>query len=510
MSANFEIVETFEGYYVKVTGKVDLNLLSQELKRQNLEVDVSKIMREVVNAKAGQEIFLLSKPKEPEGKIVLTVAPGKMSVLLTLNIRPGEKVPLDKVFQKLKDKQVVHGVNLERIKTLINLKRPAFREVIASGDPPEPGLDASITYTYNQPDLNPAPVKDGFTYEPGHIIQVQEGDVIARRTPFTLGVFGCNVLGEIVHPLPGRNLEFKVGKSVTVKGDTAFAARDGAVTWEDSGLEITDVNTITEDLRLGVITAQGMVLVLGDVGPGAHIQAQADVEIRGTLEGGTVESVKGSVFIEGGVIGQGQTYIKAAGNVEAPFIEEATIEAGRNLIIDKYVFDSSLSVDKAVYFKTDKEFTLPDKEKIKPKAAPGKHEIVESAASRLTYPERVKQISRDLKSLEREMKSFAARFKNLTGREESRQDLREQLARYAEHAENREQLRQERQSLINQWGGRGLGIMGLLVNVGIAFRTRYEELVMEQPVAHATMFYNCHKNQVIFIGGQTPAETEPD
>lgn len=182
MSANFEIVETFDAYYVRVNGKVDLNLLSQELKRQNLDVDVSKIMREVVNAKAGQEIFLLSKPSEPEGKIVLTVAPGKMSALLTLNIRPGEKVPLDEVFQKLKDKQVVHGVNLERIKTLINLKRPAFRELIAAGDPPEPGLDASIAYTYDQPNLDPIPVADGFTYEPGHIIPVKEGDVIAQRT----------------------------------------------------------------------------------------------------------------------------------------------------------------------------------------------------------------------------------------------------------------------------------------------------------------------------------------
>ena len=63
MSANFEIVETFDGYYVKVTGKVDLNLLSQELRRHRLDVDVSKIMREIVNAKVGQEILILTKPE---------------------------------------------------------------------------------------------------------------------------------------------------------------------------------------------------------------------------------------------------------------------------------------------------------------------------------------------------------------------------------------------------------------------------------------------------------------
>lgn len=508
MSANFEIVETFDAYYVKVKGKVDLNLLSQELKRQNLDVDVSKIMREVVNAKAGQEIFLLSKPKEPEGKIVVTVAPGKMSALLTLNIRPGEKVPLDEVFQILKDKQVVHGVNLERIKTLINLKRPAYREVIATGDPPEPGLDASITYTYSQPPLDPTPLEDGFTYEPGHIIQVREGDVIAQRTPSTLGVFGCNVLGEIVHPLPGRNLEFKVGKSVTVKGDTAFAARDGAVTWENSVLEITDVNTITEDLHTGLIKAEGMILIMGNVGPGAHIHAQGDVEIRGTLEGGKVVSVKGSVFVKGGIVGRGQALVKAGGNVEAPFIEEATVEAGRNLIIGKYVFDSSISVRKAVYFRTIKEFTLPDKEKRKLKAAAGKEGTAEPAASKSAYPERIKQISRDIKTLEREMKSFTARFKNLTVREETRQDLREQLARYAEQADILDRLRQERQNLVNRWGGRGLGVLGLLVNVGVSFRTAYEELVLGQPWTHATMFHNYHKNQVAVIGDQLPTETD--
>lgn len=507
MSANFEIVETFDAYYVRVNGKVDLNLLSQELKRQNLDVDLSKIMREVVNAKAGQEIFLLSKPSEPEGKIVLTVAPGKMSALLTLNIRPGEKVPLDEVFQKLKDKQVVHGVNLERIKTLINLKRPAFRELIAAGDPPEPGLDASIAYTYDQPNLDPIPVADGFTYEPGHIIPVKEGDVIAQRTPFTLGVFGCNVLGEIVHPLPGRNLEFKVGKSVSVKGNTAFAASDGAVIWQDQVIEITDLNTITEDLSQGAITAKGMVLIRGNVGPGVHVQAENDVEICGTLKGGTIVSVSGSVFVRGGIIGQGQAIVKAAGNVEAPFIEDAAIEAGRNLIIDKYIFDSSISVGKAVFFKTVKEFTLSDKEKRKLKATAEKKETAETSASKHTYPERIKQISREIKTLEREMKSFAARFKNLTGRE---QKLREQLVRYAEQTDSLNQLRQERQSLVDQWGGRGLGILGLLVNVGIAFQTRYEELVLEQRVTHATIFHNYHKNQVAFTGDQLPSDMTQD
>ena len=89
MSANFRIIETFDGYYLKVTGKVDLNLLSQEIKRHNLDVDVSKIMREVVNAKVGQEILLQLKPEEStDGKIIITVGPGKMSALLTLNIRP--------------------------------------------------------------------------------------------------------------------------------------------------------------------------------------------------------------------------------------------------------------------------------------------------------------------------------------------------------------------------------------------------------------------------------------
>ncbi|MGI6514285.1 MAG: DUF342 domain-containing protein [Syntrophomonadaceae bacterium] len=500
MSANFRIIETFDGYYLKVTGKVDLNLLSQEIKRHNLDVDVSKIMREVVNAKVGQEILLQLKPEEStDGKIIITVGPGKMSALLTLNIRPGEKVPLDEVYQKLKDKQVVHGVNLERIKTLINLKRPAFREVIATGNPPEPGLDASITYVYNQPELDPAPVEDGFAYEPGYIIQVREGDVIAQRTPSTLGVFGCNVMGEIVHPLPGRNLEFKVGNSVIVKGNTALAGRDGALTWEESVLHITDLNTIAGDLEMGAISAKGMVLVMGNVGPGTHIQAQDDVEIRGTLEGGTVISVNGSVFVKGGIAGQSQ--VKAGGNIEAPFIEESTVAAGRNLVIDDFIFDSSLSVGKAVYFKTIKEYKPANQQKkhLDPQKTQGRDE---PAAHGPVNPARMKQISQTIKSLEREIKTFISQFKGLTGKEEFRQELREQLSRYSKRVNSLHHLRQERQDLINKCGGRGLGIMGLLANVGVEFHIRYEEFLLEQPVTNATAFYNHLRNQVIFIGDE--------
>ncbi len=499
MSANFRIIETFDGYYLKVTGKVDLNLLSQELKRHNLDVDVSKIMREVVNAKVGQEILLQAKPEESDGKIIITVAPGKMSALLTLNIRPGEKVPLDEVFQKLKEKQVVHGVNLERIKTLINLKRPAFREVIATGNPPEPGQDASITYLYKKPELDPVPVEDGFAYEPGHIIRVREGDLLAQRTPSTLGVFGCNVLGEIVHPLPGRNMEFKVGDSVTIQGNTALAGRDGALTWEDSVLHITELNTIEGDLQMGAVSAKGKVLVLGNVGSGTHIQAQDDVEIRGTLEGGTVISNNGSVFVKGGIAGQSQ--VKAGGNVEAPFIEESNVVAGRNLVIDDYIFNSSLSVGRAVYFKTLKEYRPASRQK--KSAEPDKtqsHE--ETAADGLAAPARMKQINQAIKTLEREIKTFTSQFKSLTGREESRQELREQLSKYAKQVNSLHHLRQERQNLINKTGGRGLGITGLLANVGVEFHTRYEEYLLEHSVSNATAFYNHLRNKVMFIGDE--------
>ncbi|MGI6550032.1 MAG: DUF342 domain-containing protein [Syntrophomonadales bacterium] len=500
MSANFEIVETFDGYYVKVTGKVDLNLLSQELRRHRLDVDVSKIMREIVNAKVGQEILILTKPEEPEGKIILTIAPGKMTALLTLNIKPGEKVPLDVVFQKLKEKQIVHGVNLERIKTLINLKRPAYREVIAAGDPPERGLDASISYTYQQPTLDPSPVEDGFAYEPGRIITVRQGEVLAQRTPSTLGIFGCNVLGEIVHPLPGRNLEFNVGNNVTVQGNTALAAKDGALTWENSVMEVADVNTVPEDLRMGVISAKGMVLVLGSVGPGAHVQAQGDVEIQGSIEGGSVTSVNGSIFVKGGIIGGGRSVIKAAGNVEAQFIEESTVEAGKNLIINRYVFNSSISVGKAVYFKTVKEYTLPDIVQVSSKPASTQSENTKPFTSQFSYPERVKQISKDTKAIERDMKSFTARFKTLADNEDSGPDLREQLETYFNQAENLDNLKQERQNLVNQYGGKGLGILGLLINVGVGFRLRYEQLVLEQSVSNVTMFYDYHKRQVACSG----------
>ncbi|NLW44343.1 MAG: DUF342 domain-containing protein [Syntrophomonadaceae bacterium] len=496
MSANFRIIETFDGYYLKVTGKVDLNLLSQELKRHNLDVDISKIMREVVNARAGQEILLQAKPEESGGKIIITVAPGKMSALLTLNIRPGEKVALDEVFQKLKEKQVVHGVNLERIKTLVNLKRPAFREIIATGNPPEPGLDASIDYVYQPPELDPVRVEDGFAYEPGHIIQVREGDVVARKTPATLGVFGCNVLGEIVHPLPGRNLEFKVGHSVTVQGNTALAGRDGAVKWEESVLHITDLNIIEDDLQTGAIAAGGMVLVLGNVGPGTHIQARDDVEIRGTLEGGTVISANGSVFVKGGITGGSQ--VKAPGNVEAPFIEESTVAAGRNLVIDDYIFDSSLSVGRAVYFKTVKEYRPANRQK--KSTDPDRKQALEEATADVPAPARMKQISRAMKALEREIKTFISQFTNLSGREESRQELREQMARYSKRVNSLHHLRQERQNLINKTGGRGLGLPGLLANVGVEFHTRYEEFLLERPVTNATAFYNHLRNKVVFIG----------
>ncbi len=490
VSAKFRVVETFDGYYLKILGKVDLNMLSKDLQRRKLDIDISRILREVVNAKEGQEILLVEKKEDLSAPVLIAIAPGKMSVVMTLNIKPGTKIPLDEVFQILKDQQIIHGINLERIKTLLNLKRPAYREVIAKGDLPENGADAQIEYLCEEPILQPIPDKDDFAYRTGGLILVQQGDVLARRTPATIGAFGCNVLGEIIHPRAGRNVDFNTGTNVRIDTNQAIAAIDGALHWEDGVLSVVEVTSLSGSSVKGEHTSSGKVLVTGDLSPESYIIAKDDIEIRGNVTGSTIISEKGSVFIKGGIIGNGQNIIQAAGNVEAQYCTASVLEVGRNLIIEEFIHASTLSVGKEAYCRALKEYPISEKTKPKHRKSADQSEISQESLGKTAT---------EIKDLELEMKSLVDRLKILAAKPTSDGEVVDTLRRYTELSAKFDQLRQYHQDMINRRRDNSPGLLSLLLGPKLAYKVRYEKLPLDRLTKRSVVFFDHRKNRLMVL-----------
>ncbi|NLV16561.1 MAG: DUF342 domain-containing protein [Syntrophomonadaceae bacterium] len=489
MSSGYEIIEAFEGFYIKKLGRVDFNTLSNDLNRRQLQVDISKMMRDLVNADIGQQILIVAKQQNFSAPVVIAVSPGKMSAVLTLNIKPGEKtIPLDEFFQRLKDQGIVYGVNLERVKTLLKLKRPAFREVIATGEPPQNGNDAKINYYFQEPSLNPLPDKNDFVFRPGGIIPVEEGEVLATRTPATIGVFGCNVLGEIVLPLPGKNLDFNVGSGISVEVNSAVAIHSGALHWDNSIMTVVSLTTLSGDSQSGEVFIPGKAIITGNLSSNTTIIAEGDIEIQGNIEGGTVISETGSVYVRDGIIGNSRSIVKADGNVEASYVYKTIIEAKQNLIVDKYILQSDLTVGQGIYCKAVKQFTFNDKrDHPKPPPAEVGNDIDLLAAAKSS------------KDLERELKYLIKSIQGLIKKTDATNQVRELLERYVETSNQLNKLKKERQDFINRQKKNSLGLQGLFNKPGIDYRIRYEKVPDERITPPTTVFYDYYRTKLFII-----------
>ena len=100
------------------------------------------------------------------------------------------------------------------------------------------------------------------------------------------------------------------------------------------------------DLSTGNIEFVGNVVVRGSVLSGFTVKADGNVEVSGTVNGGTVEGK--NVVIRMGIQGTSSGHVKANEDVVAKFIENATVFAKQDIIVSDVILHSSVSAGRKV------------------------------------------------------------------------------------------------------------------------------------------------------------------
>ncbi len=279
----------------------------------------------------------------------IKVSSDKMEAFLVTSA--GTTLEPQEVFQALREAGIVYGVDIDGIHRFCEEMFVVGHFLVATGLPSVPGEKAVVTYFFNKPELKPETTEDGRVdfYNLGGIVQVKAGEILAQRQPATGGTPGYNVFGEVLNPLPGKQVAFQIAKGTKVVGDQVIADFDGALTWQGPKIGVTKLQVINRDIdfSIGNIKFPGKIIINGWVKDGFIIEAEDDVEIRGGMEDATVISRSGSVFIHQGVAGRGHALVKAAINVEARYIQEATVEAGNNIIVNEYVIRSNIKAGRS-------------------------------------------------------------------------------------------------------------------------------------------------------------------
>jgi len=257
---------------------------------------------------------------------------------------------IEEVFEKIRQSGVVCNLDEDAIHKAF--QRPGITVVCARGTPPKNGNDAKIKYFIDFATKGkPVEIEHGrVDFKNLNLFTTVKGDeLIAEKLPPTPGISGLDVLGQIVHAKPGKDIPFPLGKNVLIKNNTQIvSALAGQLLLKNNKIHVIPIIEVNGDVDLstGNIHFSGNVIIHGSVQPGFSVKAEGDVEITGTVSGGTIEG--NNVKIRMGIQGMQQGYIRAAVDLSTHFIENATVFAGRDIFVSDVILHSHVSAARKI------------------------------------------------------------------------------------------------------------------------------------------------------------------
>lgn len=286
----------------------------------------------------------------------IDIAPDLMAATLTATRAQGGK-PLgrDMVAKLLADKKITHGILHDDIGRAI-AEGEANALLIAKGRKPVNGEDGKLKSLIEMSkERRPRfDSNDVANYrELGGIVVVYEGQELMQCIPPTQGEAGINIQGKEIPGKSGKAVKF----SAQLKGtkldpndpNLLVAAIAGQPVLAEGGMIVEPSITVgTVDLNSGNLDFDGSIVIKGDVQPGMAIYASGDIQVGGTVEAATLDA-KGDVVVKGGIIGHNDAQdsararVRCGGTCSALFIENASIEAGNSIQIERHARQSDLA-----------------------------------------------------------------------------------------------------------------------------------------------------------------------
>ncbi|HOP62529.1 MAG TPA: FapA family protein [Spirochaetota bacterium] len=248
--------------------------------------------------------------------------------------------------------KIVSPVNREKFEKQLaglDVENPQLgRIVVAEGKAPVNGYDE-----YYEPLLSLEKkvgkiLSDGrIDYkEQDSIIQVQKNQEILKRIPGVKPEDGYDVFGEKALAEWEEKGGLKKGDNIVQSGfdDSIFLSGiDGCIDISNNKVSVMPVAVINGDVDLdsGNIQFNGAVRVTGSVKSGFKVQAETDIIVEGDVDNAQLIA-GGNISVKMGVVGKEGTRLAAGGNVSAKFIQNAKVEAGKNVIVSDSIINCDI------------------------------------------------------------------------------------------------------------------------------------------------------------------------
>lgn len=324
------------------------------------EAAIRQLVSQSATAKAP---FTLEVGEIRDAEIQIDVAADRMTAWLTATKAfGGTPLSRDRIMQALAEKKISQGMLQEAIDRAL-ADGVAEKIVVAQGRRAVDGEDGKLRPLVElskerRPHFDSHGVAD--YRELGTITNVRQGERLMQRIPPSAGEPGVDVYGQVLPAKPGKDVRFAPQLSGTQldpsDANYLVAAISGQPVLAPDGMIVEPTLTLkTADLSTGNVNFEGSITISGDVQPGLSLYATGDIHVGGTVEAATLEA-GGDIAVKGGIIGHAVTgeaakeagkqlnaRVRAGGSCSALFAENASIEAGDSIMIEKLVRHSELA-----------------------------------------------------------------------------------------------------------------------------------------------------------------------
>jgi len=256
------------------------------------------------------------------------------------------------LYQLLARSGIVFGVEFKQlhlVKSCIrNKSTDSDHILVAKGREPVAGTNAYLNFEMEIGPVAGKLLEDGTIdfRERKIMVPVSAGQVIATKVPANQGLPGITVLGELLEPRHGLDIEVKTLKDAVycpAKLEVS-ATSDGVLSVvQDNVVMVCSKQDISGDIdySTGNIESRNSVVIHGSVFPGFQVRTQGDLEIKGSVMSAHVSS-QANIVINGGITGNSSS-VTASGDIDIFFIEQGHIHCNGNCVIRKQSYYSYIS-----------------------------------------------------------------------------------------------------------------------------------------------------------------------
>lgn len=227
---------------------------------------------------------------------------------------------------------------------------------VARGKRPQAGEDGKVTELFQRRRNMRLEIQSGSEVDFGQDVQLQpirKGTAICLIRPPKAGTDGMDVTGQALPGPQAAGARVPQGENTVISrgGQALTAAVDGILYMENERFCIHEQKIIDGDLDQfqGVLQISGNLYIGGNVDGGVEIEASGEIVINGRMGEARVTSAGGTIRVQRGIHGtRGKTVLTAAGQVQAPVVEQAEVDAGTSVIAET-ISNSTIRCGGTVY-----------------------------------------------------------------------------------------------------------------------------------------------------------------